>query len=237
MDASHLAKIFQGKRHIASGSIIDFVKLCKLNEKEAEYFETLVHFNKAKNEKEVKIAYEHLLSLKDIKKYKIEKDKYEFYQKWYYSAILTLPHFYHFDGDYTKLAEKLSPAISKSEAKKAVKLLNDLKLIEEDDDGSIVLTNKFVTSGDSSRAIMVKSYQEETIKLAAESLYRHEKDIRDISTVTVTIDDNDMDEIHEMISHFRSSLLKFAKKTDKPNSVYQFNIQFFPLTDSDDNKS
>jgi len=234
MDASHLVKILQAKRHIAPRSIRKFIFLCGLRGKEADYFETLVQFNKAKTDREVRKAYEHLLSLKDVKKYTLEKNQYEYYQKWYYSAIFTLLQYYPFKGDYAALAKKLSPAIKPSEAKRAVKLLKDLKLIRKKKDGNFELTNEFITTGEECRSIMIKSFQEETMRLAAESLHRHYKQDRNISTVTITIDRRDLETVDEMVGQFRNQLMKLAKETEKPDSVYQLNVQLFPMTEPED---
>ncbi len=85
-----------------------------------EYFASFVHFNKAKTDRECKQHYERLLALKGINTYTLEKNQYEFFQKWYYSAILTLLDFYPFRHDYKALAAKLSPPITESQARKAV---------------------------------------------------------------------------------------------------------------------
>ncbi len=39
--------------------------------------------------------------------------------------------------------------------------------------------------------------------------------------------------MRERIKDFRSNVLKYAQETEKPNSVYQLNIQLLPLTDVD----
>ena len=49
VDPSYLAKVFLKVRHIADESVGSFISFCGLKEKEAEYFEALVHFIKAKS--------------------------------------------------------------------------------------------------------------------------------------------------------------------------------------------
>ena len=230
MDASHLVKIIQKKRHIAHSSIEKFISLCSLRKKEAEYFRALVRFNKAKSKAEEKEAYEQLLSLKDIKQLMLKKDRYEYYSGWYHSAVLTLLHMFPFADNYAALGRMLTPPISGGEAKKSVELLKRLKLIEKNPDGSYSLTNTFLTSDPNQSPLQIRNYQAETMKLASESLYNHSREIRNISTVTVTLKQEDMDKIDEMITRFRTSILKFVKNTDEPDTVYQLNIQLFPLS-------
>jgi uncharacterized protein (TIGR02147 family) len=231
IDPSHLVKIFQKQRHIGNASIETFIGFCKLQGTDAEYFNALVRFNKAKSDRDCKSYYEKLLALKGVKSFVLEKGQYEYYKKWYYSAMLTLLDFYDFKGDYKALAEKMSPHITPFEAKKGIELLEKLGLIKKTAGGRYALTNKIVSTGDHCRSIAVKMFQEETMRLAMESLSRHPPEKRNISTVTITIAESDLDEINEIIRGFRSSLLSYARNKENPDSVYQLNVQLFPLTE------
>ncbi len=93
------------------------------------------------------------------------------------------------------------------------------------------MTDKLITTGEHSRAAAVRNFQEETMRLAIESLKRHPREKRNISTVTVTISEKNLDKVNEMIKGFRESILKYAKDELVADKVYQLNIQFFPLTD------
>lgn len=231
IDASHLVKILQKQRHIGNDSIETFIKFCGLKRKEAEYFAALVQFNKAKTDRDSKFYYDKLLLLKGVQTCALNKNQYEFYTKWYYSAILTLLDFYSFSGDYKSLAAKLSPAISETTAKKSISLLKKLDLIRENGDGTFYLTHNLITTGKDCASKAVKTFQRETMHLASESLDRHPREKRNISTVTLTISEENMDEINELVTAFRETLLKFADNEKKPDKVYQLNIQLFPLTD------
>ena len=168
--------------------------------------------------------------MKGINTYTLEKSQYEFFQKWYYSAILTLLDFYPFRSDYKALAAKLSPPITESQARKAVALLRKLKLIRKRNDGIFGLTNNIITSGEQWRSLAITSFQEETMRLGLESLHRYPKEERNISTLTITLSKKDLEEANEILKESRAALLKLAEKQKNPERVYQFNIQLFPLS-------
>jgi hypothetical protein len=109
VDPSHLVKIFQRERHIGNALIDVFIDHCRLSGSDADYFANLVRFNKAKSDRDCRMYYERLLALKGPGARTLEKSQYEFYTKWYHSAILTLLDFYPFSGDYAALAAKVSP--------------------------------------------------------------------------------------------------------------------------------
>jgi uncharacterized protein (TIGR02147 family) len=228
--STHLVKIFQKQRHISSSSIERFIDLCELTGSEAEYFSTLVSFNKAKSDRDIKLHYERLLMLRGVKTRTLERSQYEYYQKWYYSAILTLLDFYEFTGDYRELATRLDPPITEAQARKSIALLKSLGLVTQNDMGVLKLTNSVLTSGEGCPPFAVKTFQEETMKLAIESLHRHSREERNISTVTITLAKSDLNEINDIIKEFRSALLKFAVDAKDADTVYQLNVQLFPVT-------
>ncbi len=231
IDPGYLVKVMQGKYHLSQKTIPLVAALFKLSEKESAYFETLVHFGKAKSNEETKIFFEKLLSFKDVRVKRLESYQFEFYQRWYYSAIRSLLGFYDFTGDFNELANLLSPPISVKEAKNAINLLEKTGLIEQQSDGKYNLKNTMITSGEDWKSIAIRQFQKETILLAAESIDRHDKSIRDISTVTIAVSQNDIEEIKAMAKEFRASILKFAEDCTEPQRVYQLNIQFIPLTE------
>jgi uncharacterized protein (TIGR02147 family) len=236
MDASLLVKVLSKSRHIGSKIIANFIEYLNLKGNEAEYFENLVHFTKSKSDKQSKLYFDKMLSLRDVKKRTLDEYQYEFYQKWYYSAVRLAIECFEFRGDYKELAEQLSPPITIKEAKKSIHLLKRLKLIEQDSTGKYVLTDSTVSTGDHWRSIAIRTYQEKTIKLSHESLERHAKEIRDISTITMGITSENFEDIREKLKEFRASIIKYVDESSDPDNVYQLNMQLIPLTQIDGKK-
>ncbi len=93
------------------------------------------------------------------------------------------------------------------------------------------LVDKAITTGKEWHSIAVSSYQEETIGLAKESLQRHTKEVRDVSTITMNINEENFNVIQEMAREFRSSVIRYVNECSDPDAVYQMNLQFYPLTE------
>lgn len=229
MDASLVLKIIQGKRHLSRTSLPLVCKLCKFDKHESRYFEALVGFNKARTDKEIKEAFEHLISLQGIDSRVLGEKQYCFYQRWYHTAIRAVLSLVEFRDNFRWLARILSPAISVAEAKKSVALLEQIGLIRRDEQGVFRIADKYVSTGEKWRSIAVRNFQTESLRLAAESLGRHPKEQRDISTATVTLDRQGLDDAREMIRRLRSSVLKRA--TSKESRVYNLTIALHPLTE------
>ncbi len=231
LDPGFLVKVLQGKNHISKRSISPICEFCKFSEQEASYFHSLVLFGKAKTKKESKELFEKLLSFRGMDTSTVEKNQYAFYQKWYHTAIRSLIGMHGFDGDYKKLSSMLSPSIGVKAAKESVNLLTNLGFVEQNGQGDFLLTKKSITTGEKWNSLAVRLFQEQTIELAKESLERHDKELRDISTMTIAIAPEDIDEIKELAREFRKSILQIKGSNIRASSVYQVNMQIFPLSE------
>lgn len=230
MDHSNLIKVLLGKRHISKENVISITNFLKFNAKEKDYFATLVDFNKSKNDTRSKTLLEKLLSIKDVQPKKLQPDQYDYYREWYHTAIYSLLDYYDFRGNFKALAAELNPPISVKEAKESIALLEKLKLIEQNSDGRYVQTHKLITSGENWHSLAIQKFQEETIKLSLRSLTHDNRDVRDISTLTMTLSRPDMEAIRNITEQYRKSVIKVINESGPGDMVYQLNIQFFPLT-------
>ena len=228
-DPGNLLRVSQGKIHLTLPLVKPMAEFFELDEKETAYWTELVYFGRAKTDAEALNHYEKMQMLKGIPLKRLAKKELEFYRHWYCNAIRSIIGICKFRDDYEGLAECCTPQISVEEAKNAVKLLYDLNMISKDRDGFWKVNDTFVSTGGNWRSEAVREFQKETIRLAGESLERHAPPVRDISTVTMTFDMDDIALIREKIKEFRSELLRMSQEGDGDNTVFQLNIQLFPL--------
>lgn len=232
IDASYLAKIMNNTRHLAPRSIPTITQYLKFDENRSNYFEHLVFFNKARSEQQKREYFKKLLTLRKQHTKSLEQYQFSFYQKWYYTALRNILEFYPFteDGDYQKLGQALSPAITAKQAQEGITLLKRLDLISPDENGIFRLTDTAITTGEVWSSIAVSDFQRETIRLCSEAISNHPKEERDISTVTMNITSEEFELIRNMIKEFRGSVIGIANSSTEADRVYQLNIQMIPLS-------
>lgn len=232
MDHSLLVKILTGKRHVSDKAIEEFASLCKLSKKESLYFSTLIHFEKARTQKESKRYFEELLEMRSFSSTSISKDQYEYFNKWYYAAIRSLLDYYPFKGDYKELADQLSPRVTVIQAKQAIELLIRLSLIKEDENGIFRVTEAHVTTGEKWHDLAISAFQKETISLSTRAIENHRKEKRDISSVTMSINEECFRDVKEILRECREAIIKRVDviPDNCTDRVYQVNMQLIPLS-------
>jgi uncharacterized protein (TIGR02147 family) len=228
-DPGNLLRVSQGKIHLTLSLVQPMAEFFELSEKETAYWTELVYFGRAKTDAEALNHYEKMQMLKGIPLKRLAKKELEFYRHWYCNAIRSIIGICKFKDDYEGLAESCTPAISVEEAKNAVKLLYDLNMISRDRDGFWKVNDTFVSTGGNWRSEAVRTFQKETVRLAGESLERHAPPLRDISTVTMTFNMDDIALIREKIKEFRSELLRMSQEGTGDDTVFQLNVQLFPI--------
>ncbi|MBN1603735.1 MAG: TIGR02147 family protein [Chitinispirillaceae bacterium] len=230
LNPGYIVKVFQGKVHLGIKNIGSFADLMMLSEKEREYFGELLHFGRAKNEDEIEQRFERLQSIKGVTFRTVADNKSEFFTQWYHMAIRSLISIYPFDGkDYRKLASMLSPKITAQEARESIELLEQLNMIKKNEDGLYRVTEQFISTGEKWAAAVIRNYQKKNVELSLSAIDMYNKELRDISSVTMTMRMENIDVLRKKIQQFRQELLLISQNEENDDAVVQLNIQLFPV--------
>lgn len=230
LDAGLVLRIFQGKRPLSVRNIPAFAEVLNLSRRRADYFELLVLYCRSKTEKEAQQYFEKLIGFTGLGGKQVDREQYEFYREWYYTAIREALHFLPFKGDFDALGAILTPAIPGKDARKAIALLESLGMIAAKKDGGYRLTEKYITTGEEWRSFAVREFQRQSLDLARHALEYTPKEERDISTVTLTLDGRSIEKIRERVRRFHQDMLEISEQAGVGDRVYQVNLQVFPMT-------
>ena len=228
---SFLKHVMDGKRNLTAPAIEKFGTALKLNKKEMVYFRHLVRFNQAKTSHEKQEHYAVLRSMSEaVKESVLKSSQFDYFDKWYTVVIRELICLYNFKGNYTLLAKAIQPAITASEAKKAVKLLLKLKLVKQKKNGTFVQSNKALVVDDTITSMAVRSFIETMLERAKSALHSFEKSERHISGVTLGISQATYEVLAAEIDAFKDRVKTIVNRDEHSSRVYQMNISLFPTS-------
>jgi uncharacterized protein (TIGR02147 family) len=232
-DASTFTKVINKKRNLSLKLAAKLARILEFKKKEAEYFNLLILFDQSDNHEEKRQYFEQILTFRALKVKTLDAVEYKYFEKWYYIAIRELLGFYKFKGDFGVLARLLEPPIMPKEAKKAIQQLKTLGLIHESADGYFEPTDQHVSTGDEWGSIAIANYQLSTLRLALEAINRFSREIVDFSTMTIKMSKKNLPLVREKIKQLRKDLAGLESSSSEATSVYQVNVNVFPLTKTD----
>lgn len=227
--SGHFAQILGGRCNISPPVAARLAAYLRLKRREADYFENLVAYNQAKTHEEKNRLFARLMTFKNARAQVVGADRHAFYRKWYFSAVRELLDLKPFKGDHAALGRMLSPALAPEECREALDLLLRLGFIVRRADGSLAKAEEVVTSGYTAESEDLRAYQLDVLDLTRGAVDRFPKEVRNFSTLTVTLSAEDYRLLIEELRAFRGRILETARQSRNPDRVYQCNFQFFPL--------
>jgi uncharacterized protein (TIGR02147 family) len=227
---SFLRLVAIGEKDLSQAAALKLSQAMAHTAREEEYFVILVALNNCSDLEE---KNHHLTRLAKVarpaRKTMLSVQQYDLFNKWFVIPLWELVTLVDFRGDWKYLSQQLDPPITPAEAKYAVELLRELGLIEAKDN-LYVQKDPTLTTQEELRSQSVRNFQAATMELAQQALTRHPPIRRHISTLTLGVDETGYLKIVERIRSFREELVTIAQQHESVDRVYQFNLQFFPLS-------
>lgn len=230
----YLQMVMEGERNLGEESLGQFIIGLGLKKQEEEFFRNLVYYNQAKTNEEKDLYYQRLLRSRKFNQLKpIEKEQYDYYADWYHPVVRELVVSEKFDGTPASIAHQISPKITPAQVEKSILLLEKLGFIEKTCDNRWKQASSLVSTGAEVASHIIFNYQKNILDLTKTALENISPRERDISTMTLGVSEGRLPQIKKMIQEFRKEVLKLVSMDANVKHVVQFNIQLFPLTESD----
>lgn len=234
-----LADMLSGRRLLNRSHLLGLSRVLGLSPREELYFETLADYNQSKSLVEKNRAYEKILTFHEIPKDIVDADRFEYFSKWYYSAIREYLLIEPFRGDYARLGRRLRPAITTSQAKEAIELLEKLNFIKRLASGEYRPTTEHVKKQSQFSQVLYFQYLKSQMELGTMALERFPKEERDFSAVAVTLSQDSFQIIREDIKALRQKMIQLSETENKKfwngiqgdtRRVFQGVFELFPVS-------
>ncbi len=228
---SVLKDIISGRRNLTLPVMSKYAAAMKLSNRETKYFETLVQFVNSKNNTEKNEAFTEMIHIRGRSGIKfLGEDHYEFFSKWFHSAIRELVTLPGFKEDYEWIGRRLSPQITAQQAKKSIEFLLSIGILKRDKNGSLVQKDAVISSEYEMASAALRNFHSQMVGLAGEAIEGAPRELREVSSLTLGLSVKCLNRLKERIRIFKEELLTMVVD-DKSDSelVCQMNFQLFPL--------
>lgn len=158
----------------------------------------------------------------------LSTDQFRVIGDWYHFAILVLMRSRGFKSDPQWISDRLG--IGKSEVERAIARMVRLGIVERKN-GKLTRSKKRYRTTDDVSSVAVRRAHHQYLEKAAEALHSVPVELRDFTSLMMSIDTKKLPRAKEIIRKFQDELSELLE--DEPQAeVYQLLIQFFPLTQS-----
>lgn len=227
----HLKYASEGKLNLSDAAALRVAQAMHLAGYEQDYFCEMVRFDNAKTDAEKKDAFGKMLSIADSVKAKIiEGDSFRYFESWKNPVLRELAPAMP-GAKPLALAKACRPDITAAEVSESLSFLVKANLLQKDENGNYVQTEKSVTTGPMDvTPVAVRGMHRKMGEFALDAIEGVPQDERHFSGLTLGITQSAYDEIVEEIAAFRKRIIAIATRDDETDEVYRLNVQFFPLT-------
>ena len=166
----------------------------------------------------------------EVKKEKeVRTDCFNAMKEWYHYGITQLLYVKNFNKDPKWIAKMLS--ISELEAILAIDRLIRLEILDRDENGKLYRTSKHLSTTTDIASSGILHFQKQILEKSIESLETHDLKERDITSITIAINEDRIEEAKKEIKKFRMKMSEFLSAGEKTR-VYNLGIHLIPLSKS-----
>lgn len=150
-------------------------------------------------------------------------------KEWYHYGITQLLYLESFKEEPRWIAKMLS--ISEMEAKMAIDRLLRLEILDRDENGKLYRTAAHLSTTTDIASAGIRHFQKQILEKSIESLERDDLLERDITSITIAINEDRLSEAKLEIKKFRLKMAEFLGTGEKTR-VYNLGVHLIPLSKS-----
>jgi len=229
LDSSYLYRVLQKKQHLPAHSLQSAKEILALSGRQAEYFDLLytaaVTKDKAKREELVAKA----LSLRDVDLHSLQAAELKLLENWWIPAVRAYLELNGGVVNIKQIAHDICPPISEAQVQEAIDTLLEVGFVKKMASGRLALTDAHLTAGGPEKKAAVRKFQKQVLSLASDSLDNVPVEERNISTLTLSVDQAAFDDLGDMLKEFRRLIQKRVDSAKNPDRVMQLSLAFYPV--------
>ena len=229
LNASHVFCIVEKKRNLPVRCVPAVKKVLGLTGRAARYFDFLLAASRTKSEKTKTEILAKAFQLRDVKTHSLADKEQKYLSDWWTPVIRALIEVNQGRVDAKEISDSLEPSIEVEKVQESIDILQELGFIQDLGNGRVKLADAHINIAGEQRAQAIRQFQANVMQIGARSLNTIAPADRDISTLTMAVDQQGFEDINAMIQEFRKDVQIRVDKCGKPTRVLQMNLALFPV--------
>lgn len=209
VNPSSLSQILSGKRIISKKIMNNFCKLLLAGPKELKIFGLIENKGVVENYMQINL------------------DTFSVISDWYHYAILELTYVSGFKSDAKWISNKLGITVDESRA--AIDRLKRLGLLLCEESSFVKSVKLFTNQSTISTSAAHREFQKQILEKAMLAIDECSQEEKDITSITMAIDESLLDEARKKIKRFRREMSCFLEDGEQ-SRVFNLAIQLYPIS-------
>lgn len=229
---SSLTKILTGDREPGAEITSKIVQFLNFDTTEEQYFCDLVRLSKIKDDPRLKMMLMEKMGREhpDANLHIMDDRSFVIISNWFCLTIREMVKLHDFMEEPSWIQKRLMFDVSVEEIKKALDDLLHQGLLKRNKEGRLTVSSGLLHTTNDVASDAIKSYHRQMLENAKGALQKVHVEKREFTSETMTIDASKIPEAKEFIRDFKARFVRLFEE-QKGNETYQFQVQFFPLTE------
>ena len=229
LDSSYLYRVLQKKQHLPAHALPAAKEILALAGREAEYFDLLYSAAVSKDKTKREELMAKALSLRDVERHSLQAAELKLLENWWIPAVRAYLELNGGVVNVKQIARDICPPITEEQALEAIETLKSVGLVKKLASGKLALTEAHLTVGGPEKANAVRNFQRQVLSLASDALENVPVNERNISTLTLSVDQSCFEDLGDMLREFRRLVQKRVDGAKNPDRVMQLSMAFYPV--------
>ena len=229
LDSSYLYRVLQKKQHLPAHALPAAKDILDLSGRSAEYFDLLYSAAVSKDKGKREELMAKALALRDVDRHNLEAAELKLLRNWWIPAVRAYLELNGGVVNIKQIARDICPPISEAQAEEAIEILKEVGLVKKLASGKLALTDAHLTVGGPEKASAVREFQKQVLSLASDALENVPVTERNISTLTLSVDQSCFEDLGDMLREFRRLVQKRVDEAKSPDRVMQLSMAFYPV--------
>lgn len=229
IDPAGTFRVLNKERHLPARCVSRAIDFLGLTGRSAEYFVLMTSYGRERRKAARQEILNKALELRDVPRRQLEEDELSFLRDWWVVAVRCAVEVLGGRAIPEEIASRITPPVRVEDVRAALSLLVSLGIAKRAQGETLRIVDQHLTVDGQKGRLAVAEFQRKVLELAAESVDRFPREIRDISTLTVTVDERAFEDIRGILKDCRRRIQARVGDVPKPDRALQVAFSIFPL--------
>lgn len=229
LDPSGTFRVLNKERHLPARCVSRAIEFLQLTGRAAEYFVLMTSYGRERRKSARLELLKKAAELRDVPRRHLKDEELSFFRDWWVVAVRCAVEVLEGRVVPEEIAQRIVPSVRVEDVRTALDLLVALGIAKKAQAGKLRIVDQHITVDGENGRQAVAEFQRKILGLAAESVDRFPREARDISTLSVTVDQPAFDDIRSILKDCRRRIQARVSEVSQPDRALQVAFSIFPL--------